>query len=159
MEIVNIRVDDRLIHGQVATVWTLATRATRMMVVDDDVVHDQLHKEALKLACPQGRKLSILTAKKAAENLLARQYVGERVFILVKNPRTLREMYDGGFRFTHVTVGNMGGKTGTRVLQKAVSVDEADIENFQYLINHGVKVTAQMVPSDAAAELSSLLQT
>ena len=41
MEIVNVRIDDRLIHGQVAAVWTLATKATRIMVVDDLVVKDR----------------------------------------------------------------------------------------------------------------------
>lgn len=34
-EIVNVRIDDRLIHGQVAAVWSLVTKATRIMVVDD----------------------------------------------------------------------------------------------------------------------------
>ena len=47
MEIVNVRIDDRLIHGQVATVWSQVTRATRIMVVDDDVVKDAVNKEAL----------------------------------------------------------------------------------------------------------------
>ena len=46
MEIVNVRIDDRLIHGQVATVWSQVTRATRIMVVDDAVVKDPVNKEA-----------------------------------------------------------------------------------------------------------------
>lgn len=65
-EIVNVRIDDRLIHGQVAAVWSLVTKATRIMVVDDLVVKDPVNKEALKMACPQQCKLSILTVAKAA---------------------------------------------------------------------------------------------
>lgn len=158
MEIVNVRVDDRLIHGQVATVWCQATNASRIMVVDNIVVKDAINKEALKLACPQGCKLSILTAKKATENLVANKYVGERVFIIVKNPRTLCEMYDGGFRFSHVNIGNMGGRTDTRMLQKAVSVSEEDIRNFLYLVDQQIKVTAQMVPSDELVDFVSLVK-
>ena len=60
-EIVNVRIDDRLIHGQVAAVWSMTTKATRIMVVDDLVVKDTVNKEALKMACPQQCKLSILT--------------------------------------------------------------------------------------------------
>ena len=56
-EIVNVRIDDRLIHGQVAAVWSQYTKATRIMVVDDQVVHDVVNKEALKMACPQHCKL------------------------------------------------------------------------------------------------------
>ena len=66
MAIVNIRIDDRLIHGQVAAVWSLVTKANRIMVVDDLVVKDVVNKEALKMACPQQCKLSILTVEKAA---------------------------------------------------------------------------------------------
>ena len=152
MEIVNVRIDDRLIHGQVATVWSQVTRATRIMVVDDAVVKDPVNKEALKMACPSQCKLSILTVEKAAANLCAGKYEGERVFIVAKNPKTIR-----GIHMEAVNVGNMGGKQNTRVLKKAVSVTEEDIENFKFLAEHGVKVTAQMVPADEAVDLMSLI--
>ena len=95
-EIVNVRIDDRLIHGQVAAVWSQYTKATRIMVVDDQVVHDVVNKEALKMACPQQCKLSILTAEKAAANLCAGKYDGEKVFIVAKNPKTIRSILDHG---------------------------------------------------------------
>lgn len=60
MEIVNVRIDDRLIHGQVATVWSQVTGATRIMVVDDQVVKDTINKEALKLACRSSASFQFL---------------------------------------------------------------------------------------------------
>ncbi len=157
MEIVNIRIDDRLIHGQVAAVWSLVTQATRIMVVDNEVIKDVVNKEALKMACPQRCKLSILSTTKAAENLIAKKYEGEKVFIVVKNPKTLCEMYDKGFRFDRVNVGNMGGKANTTMVKKAVSVSEEDIKNFHYLADKGITVTAQMVPNDEAIDLMTLI--
>ena len=127
MEIVNVRIDDRLIHGQVAAVWSLATKATRIMVVDDLVVKDAVNKEALKMACPKQCKLSILTVEKAAANLCAGKYEGERVFIVAKGPGTMKGLYDRGFHMEHINVGNMGGKQNTRMLKKAVSVLDKDI--------------------------------
>ena len=62
----NVRIDERLIHGQVATMWTNALRLTRIMVVGDDIVKNDIQKTALKTACPHGVHLSILTAKGAA---------------------------------------------------------------------------------------------
>ena len=115
MEIVNVRIDDRLIHGQVATVWSQVTRATRIMVVDDAVVKDPVNKEALKMACPSQCKLSILTVEKAAANLCAGKYEGERVFIVAKNPKTIRGIYEKGFHMEAVNVGNMGGKQNTNL--------------------------------------------
>lgn len=156
-EIVNVRIDDRLIHGQVAVVWSLSTKATRIMVVDDQVVKDSVNKEALKMACPQQCKLSILTAQKAAANLCAGNYDGEKVFIVAKSPRTIRNIVDAGFSIEVVNIGNMGGKDNTKMLKKAVSVSDQDIEDFKYLAEKGVKVTAQMVPSDEVVDFMKLL--
>ena len=158
MEIVNVRIDDRLIHGQVAAVWSLVTKATRIMVVDDQVVKDVVNKEALKMACPKQCKLSILTVEKAAANLCAGKYEGERVFIVAKSPKTIRGLYDQGFHMEKVNVGNMGGKQNTRMLKKAVSVTEEDIADFLYLADQGVKVTTQMVPTDEALDFVELIR-
>lgn len=157
-EIVNVRIDDRLIHGQVAAVWSLYTKATRIMVVDDQVVHDTVNKEALKMACPQQCKLSILTVEKAAANLCAGKYEGEKVFLVAKSPRTIRGILDHGFKMEAVNVGNMGGKQNTKMLKKAVSVSNQDIEDFLYLAEHGVKVTAQMVPTEEPVDFTKLIE-
>ena len=157
MEIVNIRIDDRLIHGQVATVWSQVTKATRIMVVDNAVVKDVVNKEALKMACPKQCKLSILTVEKAATNLINEKYEGEKVFIVAKSPKTIRGLVDAGFKIDKVNVGNMGGKQNTRMLKKAVSVSEEDIADFLYLANKGVKVTAQMVPTDEPLDFIDLI--
>ncbi|MBE7720623.1 MAG: PTS sugar transporter subunit IIB [Lacrimispora celerecrescens] len=157
MEIVNVRIDDRLIHGQVATVWSQVTGATRIMVVDDQVVKDTINKEALKLACPKQCKLSILTVEKAAANLCAGKYQEERVFLVAKSPKTMRRLYDAGFHMDQVNVGNMGGKQNTRMLKKAVSVSEEDIADFLYLSKQGVIITAQMVPADDALDFIKLI--
>lgn len=53
MEIVNVRIDERLIHGQVAAVWTNTLNATRIMVIDDMAAKDEIQKIALKMACRQ----------------------------------------------------------------------------------------------------------
>ncbi len=159
MEIVNVRIDDRLIHGQVAAVWSLVTKATRIMVVDDQVVKDPINKEALKMACPQQCKLSILTVERAAANLCAGKYEGERVFIVAKSPATIRSLYDQGYHMEHVNVGNMGGGQNTRMLKKAVSVTDDNIKDFLYLADKGVNITAQMVPADEALDFVQLIKT
>ena len=64
--IVNVRIDERLIHGQVAVLWSTHTKATIIMIVDNEVVKDAVNKAALKMVCPQQCKLSILTTQRAA---------------------------------------------------------------------------------------------
>ena len=65
MSILNIRIDERLIHGQVATVWTNQLNITRILVIDDLAAVDDIQKIALKMACPSSSRLSILNAERA----------------------------------------------------------------------------------------------
>ena len=68
MAIIATRIDSRLIHGQVANLWTTKLNISRIMVIDDAVAQNDIEKQGLKLACPPGEKLSILPIDKAANN-------------------------------------------------------------------------------------------
>ena len=70
MTIVGARIDGRLIHGQVANLWTTKLNISRIMVIDDEVAENAIEKSGLKLATPAGVKLSVLPIAKAAENIL-----------------------------------------------------------------------------------------
>ena len=89
MEFCAIRIDERLIHGQVATAWTREVNASRIMIIDDEVVKDSVQKMALKSAVPMGIKLSIITLEKALANFSLNKYDGQNVFLIVKDPKVL----------------------------------------------------------------------
>ena len=69
MAIIATRIDGRLIHGQVANLWTTKLNISRIMVIDDAVAQNDIEKQGLKLAFPPGEKLSILPIDKAANNI------------------------------------------------------------------------------------------
>ena len=71
MSIIGVRIDGRLIHGQVANLWATKLNISRIMVVDDEVAGNAIEKSGLKLATPAGVKLSVLPVEKAAQNILA----------------------------------------------------------------------------------------
>lgn len=157
MEIANIRIDERLIHGQVAAVWSKALNVNRIMVVDEDAVKSPTQKSVLKMACPAGCKLSILSVASAANNLRIRKYEGDRIFMIVRSPATLRALYDAGYPFEAVNVGNMAKKADSKQISPSVSVTPKDIEDFRYLADKGVQLGIQRVPAEASASLMELL--
>ena len=79
MAIVHARVDERLIHGQVAMVWTNTVGATRIIVVNDEAVKDEMIIAGLKMAKPAGVKLSILSKKRAVEKFAEKTYEDDKV--------------------------------------------------------------------------------
>ena len=156
MEIVNVRIDSRLIHGQVAAMWTGVLKATRIMVIDNMVVKNEMMKRMLKMACPGGLKLSILNTETASENIKSKD-PADRIFVIVKQPETLLELVQFGFPLEEVTVGNINSTRGSRQIRKTICVTPQDEEVFHTLADKGIKLTAQMVPTEEKTDLMKLL--
>ncbi len=112
---------------------------------------------ALKMATPGGVKLSILTVPTATKNLIEGKYEGENVFVIVRNPKTLREVYDAGYKMETVNVGNMSSKFGSVQVRRSVGVTPEDVKEFKTLLDHGVKITAQMIPDDEIVDFAPII--
>lgn len=67
--IVLARVDDRLIHGEVVSVWTPSLNVNRIIVVDDEVAADKFNKRVIKALAPNGVKVNVYATEKGAEVL------------------------------------------------------------------------------------------
>lgn len=155
--IVNFRLDERLIHGQVATYWTRTLQADRIIVADDDVLKDQIGMEALKAAVPSGVHLSILSVDNAAKRLNEGRYSGQRVFLIVNKPKTISRMLDAGLKVKEVNIGNMGEKEGRKQIKKSVYCTPDEIAEIKSMEEKGVQVYAQMVPNDEKKTFESYL--
>jgi mannose/fructose/N-acetylgalactosamine-specific phosphotransferase system component IIB len=158
MSIIGVRIDGRLIHGQVANLWTTKLNISRIMVVDDEVAKNAIEKSGLKLATPSGVKLSILPIEKAAANILAGKYDSQRLLIVARKPDRLLKLVELGVSLEEINVGNMSQTPETRSITKSINVVDADIEAFNELNRKGVRLVAQMVPSDKAENFMELLK-
>ncbi|CAM2787321.1 PTS system mannose/fructose/sorbose family transporter subunit IIB [Streptococcus acidominimus] len=158
MTIVAARIDGRLIHGQVANLWTTKLNISRIMVVDNEVVDSDLEKTGLKLATPAGVKLSILTEEKAAANILAGRYDSQRLLIVARRPDRFLSLIEKGVSIPELNVGNMSQSPETRSVTRSVNVVDEDIAAFDAINAHGTKIIHQMVPNDSAQDFMSLLQ-
>lgn len=157
MTIVATRIDGRLIHGQVANLWTTKLNISRIMVVDEDIVNSDLEKAALKLATPAGIKLSVLTIDKAATNILAGRYDSQRLLIMAKRPKTFLGLMNKGVTLTELNVGNMSQTPETRSVTRSINVVDEDIQDFDAIQAKGTHLIAQMVPGDTPADFIPLL--
>ncbi|MGH1049467.1 PTS sugar transporter subunit IIB [Bacillus cytotoxicus] len=155
--IVHIRVDDRLIHGQVATRWATGLRVNRIMIIDDKVAVNDDEKSILRMAAPAGVNTSILTFEKGLNNVKNGNYKGQRVLLIVKTPEILVQLMNGGLALKEVNIGNMSNRPGTTQIKKSISMTENEKVAVQQLLSQGVKVTAQMVPEESDASIEEFL--
>ena len=158
-EIILFRIDDRLIHGQVAAVWTKHLKQTRIVVVDDEANGNELQKQLLKMACPPGVKLSVLTVEKTINNFNNNKYEGDKIMMIAKSPDTVRQLVERDFQYMpkEVIVGNMSGSNDKRKVAPGFNVNEKDVSNFKKIAECGVASYYQLLPNNNKEEVFRLI--
>lgn len=153
----NIRIDDRLIHGQVATMWSNKLGVTRLMVVNDEVANNDIQKQVLRMAVPAGIASSIISTETAIKNIIAGKYEGQNVLLIVKSPVDLLAFLDNQLLLKNVNVGNMSSRKHTIVLRPNISVTEEERQAFEKLLDAGIEITTVMTPDDKKTYLKDIL--
>lgn len=157
LNIVLTRIDDRLIHGQVATAWSKITKATKIIVVDDAVAQDSFMQMVLKSAAPSSLKVEIYGVDDAVK-ILNKDDDGEKILVLVKAPMTVLSLVKAGIGIKELNLGGMGARQGRKQLYKNISVSDEEREAFIELIRCGVNVFMQIVPDAKQIALDKLLK-
>lgn len=156
-EIVWCRIDSRLLHGQVAMAWTKQVRPTRIVVVSDDVAHDELRKTLITEAAPPGTKANVVPINKIIEVCKDDRFAGQRFLLLFENPQDVLRLVRAGIKIPLVNIGSMAHSVGKTRLGSAVSVDKDDVAAFKALRDEGCEFCIQKVPTDKDEGLWSLL--
>ena len=157
MQIGLARIDDRLIHGQVATRWTKETNVTRIIVVSDEVAADTVRKTLLTQVAPPGVTAHVVDVAKMIRVYNNPKYAGERVMLLFTNPTDVERIVEGGVKITSVNIGGMAFRQGKTQVNNAISVDEKDIEAFKKLNERGIELEARKVSTDQKLKMMDLI--
>lgn len=153
-----LRVDYRLVHGQVAFAWTNFLSADAILLANDDVVQDDFRKKVLNLAKPNGVKLifkSIADSLKAIESGVTDKY---KVFIVVENIKDAYLMAKGTDQIKLIDIGLVADRENTKNIAKSVYVNEEEINQLTELVNNGVEVVVKQAPTDRDVQFSSLVK-
>ncbi|WP_220101399.1 PTS mannose/fructose/sorbose transporter subunit IIAB [Enterococcus faecalis] len=156
--IVNTRIDERLIHGQVAGIWSTSLSTQRIIVDNDEAATDPLQKSSLRMAAPSSMRLSVLGVEAAAKNIQSGKYGKQRLFLLFKNPKDVLRFIEAQGPIKTVNVGNMSYKEGAREVTKSIQVLPEEEQIFETIASKGVTVTAQLVPNDPVVDFMKKLR-
>ncbi|WP_159237599.1 PTS system mannose/fructose/N-acetylgalactosamine-transporter subunit IIB [Raoultella terrigena] len=153
MNITLARIDDRLIHGQVTTVWSKVANAQRIIICNDDVYNDEVRRTLLRQAAPPGMKVNVVNLEKAVAVYHNPKYQNESVFYLFTNPQDVLTMVQQGVKIATLNIGGMAWRPGKKQLTKAVSLDQTDIDAFRQLDQLGVILDLRVVASDPSINI------
>lgn len=152
------RVDTRLLHGQVATAWTPASKADRIIVASDEVAQDDLRKQLIKQAAPGGIKANVVPISKLIEASKDPRFGNTHALILFQTPQDALRAVEGGVEINELNVGSMAHSTGKTMVNNVLSMDKEDVATFEKLRNLGVTFDVRKVPNDSKKNLFELIQ-
>lgn len=149
------RVDERLIHGQVAYAWSIAYPADALIVVDEQAAKDRLQESLLKMACPRTLKCFVAGETRAIE--LIKKYPNKRFILVAKHPKSFLELMENGIEMKSVNVGGIYYKEGRRQVTNTVYLDEETTDVLKKIGARGVYLDGRTTPSDGDLDLMTKL--
>jgi mannose/fructose/N-acetylgalactosamine-specific phosphotransferase system component IIB len=153
-----VRVDDRLIHGQVVVKWLTYLDCSKIWIVDDEAFSDPFMQRVLRLAAPAGVSVEVAAVDGDSSPLLDSLREEPGTMILVKSPEAALALLQRGVPFRELNVGGLASSADTTRLYKSVSASQEQIQALQCIQQQGVRVYYQMVPEERQVEMESLLR-
>lgn len=152
-----VRIDDRLIHGQVVEGWIPHLRAELVLVVSDAAANDELQVSLMRMALPDAIGLEALSVAQAVRHPGFKADYPKRVLVLAPGPREILRLLEEGAGFISVNVGGLHYTAGKVQLGRAIFLSEADRLALRQIIKRGVRLEGRALPGDKETDLIEML--
>ncbi len=153
-----VRIDNRLVHGQVLEAWLPALDAHGILVADDEAAGNVLARSAMSLAIPPKVKFEVLRVSAAAEVLRpgGRGPQAGRTLVLLRDVRDAVALHEAGVPIPQLNLGNVHFATGRRQVAPSVFLDAGEIASLQRLAAAGTRVEIRAVPGEPPLALGDI---
>jgi mannose/fructose/N-acetylgalactosamine-specific phosphotransferase system component IIB len=148
-----IRIDDRLIHGQVTTAWLRVYNANTIIIANERVATSPVYKSIFSVATVPGKEILLLPPAEAAD-FIAKSDPEDSFFIITPTPLDVVVLMDQGLDVKKINVGGLQGRPNTKKLAKVVYATPEEELAFTELKSRGVEMEVQMVPTDRVTSLA-----
>ena len=143
-----VRVDHRLLHGQVEFIWTASIGVDCILIANDDVANDPIQKGILKLSQPTGVKLIFKSVKNSIEALNSGITDKYNLMIITSNVDDGYELASKVEQIRSLNLGNVKLRENTHNLSKLVHVTDEEEKKLKALAAAGIEVEIRAVPND-----------
>lgn len=149
------RIDERLIHGQVATQWTGSIGANLLLVANDDVAGNTMRQGLMDMAAPAAAQTRYFTLQKTID-IIHKANDKQKIFIICESPKDVLTLVEGGVPIKKLNIGNMHMAEGKRQVATSVAVSDEDVQAFRRLQELGVELEIRRVPQEATEPTEKL---
>jgi mannose/fructose/N-acetylgalactosamine-specific phosphotransferase system component IIB len=158
MKISMIRVDERLIHGQVTMGWARTSSANLILAVNDLVAKDSFQKKLMMMAAPVGVTIEIYSVDEVVEKLNANTWPNATILLLLRNPIDMVRLVEKGIKVNKINVGGVRSPGATIKLTKEVSATLEELAAWKKLDEIGIRIEVQWVPGTGVTVLNDIVR-
>ncbi|OEU75265.1 MAG: hypothetical protein BA874_11130 [Desulfuromonadales bacterium C00003068] len=148
MSLVLVRVDNRLIHGQVLEAWLPHVQADSIIVVDDEIANDSFRKLLMLAVVPKTVRVDVYNHQQFEGVPCSPLSSDAKVLVLFATPADALKAYRGGFHFSTLNLGNMHVGPQKCCISQTLYADCDDLDDLEQLAELGVDICAQCIPTD-----------
>jgi len=152
-----VRVDSRLVHGQIIETWLPYLKASRIIVVNDEVASSFFRESVIRMAIPRDVEVLIYSIDEFGRSEITRRKETVKTIVLFSGVNDVVRAWAAGFRFNKLNIGNLYSDNWKLQCSISVCLAEEDVANVRFLLDSGVTVELRSVPSDKVVEFRDLL--
>ena len=156
--VIHCRVDERLLHGQVAVTWMSQVSPDSILIANDDVVNNEVSKMALKMVKPEGTNMAIRSVDDGAKVLNDPRAQGLKIFVIVRTIQDALRLVKQTDEIHSINIGGIRKKDGSRLISASVYLNDEDAETLRELDKEVDEVYFQMVPADGRKSVEDVLR-
>ncbi|MBI4060074.1 MAG: PTS sugar transporter subunit IIB [Elusimicrobia bacterium] len=153
-----LRIDDRLIHGQVVEGWLPSLGVDLVVVASDAAAADEVQTALMKMALPSAIGLLVLPVAGAAAAITSPGMSARRALVLVPGPAEALSLVENGVLVDRINVGGLHYTVGKVQLGRALFLDEKDRLALRALAARGIRLEGRALPSDVEEDLAAALE-
>ncbi|OUN46740.1 PTS mannose/fructose/sorbose transporter subunit IIB [Collinsella sp. An7] len=152
-----VRVDHRLLHGQVAVSWVNGIGADCILVASDTVVNDPVWKTTLKLGKPAGCKLVMKNIDDSIAAINSGVTDKYKLIVVVQTIADAKRLADGCPAITSINLGNTKESATTKQVSRQIFLEPDEIEMLRELDARGVECEIRPMAADSKTNVIPLL--
>lgn len=145
--ILETRIDNRLVHGQVGVTWVNHLGANLIVVANDEVSKDPVRQNLMDMVIPDTVGIRFFSIQKTID-IIHKASPKQKIFLVVETPQDALKLIQGGVPIDKINIGNLHFSEGKKQISSTVFVDDDDLAALRALKDAGVKLEIRRVPSE-----------
>lgn len=146
-----VRLDDRLVHGQIINNWCTYEDITEIIVVNKEVASNEMRKTIIEMSVPEGINIQFCDVSDALD-IYEEECEYESLMIVFGNPFEILEFIEMGGKLKSINIGGMSFKKGRRRCSTAVYVSEEEMEVLKKIGDKNIELETRILPTDKSID-------